>query len=63
MAKTERRVRAFLAGLKKLDNNSMNYIHRLTQVLFLVERPPVYPVSVEKASELESENIGLRGNK
>jgi cob(I)alamin adenosyltransferase len=53
MVKTERRIRAFSSGLKKLDKNSLNYIHRLAQVLFLVERPPVNPVSGEKANKLE----------
>jgi cob(I)alamin adenosyltransferase len=56
MVKAERRIRAFLSGIKKLDNNSLNYIHRLTQVLFLVECPPVYPVSGGKTAELEKKN-------
>jgi cob(I)alamin adenosyltransferase len=49
MVKTERRIKAFSSGLKKLDKNSLNYIHRLAQVLFLVERPPVNPSSGEKS--------------
>jgi cob(I)alamin adenosyltransferase len=44
MVKAERRIRDFSSGIKKLSNHSLDYIHRLTQVLFLVERPPVYPV-------------------
>jgi hypothetical protein len=31
----------------------LDYIHGLTQVLFMVEHPPVYPFSGGKAAELE----------
>ncbi|MDR2922275.1 MAG: hypothetical protein LBU85_02895 [Treponema sp.] len=53
MVKTERRIAAFTSGLKKLDNNGLNYIHRLAQVLFLVERPPVNPSAGGKSAGLE----------
>jgi hypothetical protein len=56
MTKTERRIRDFSSGMRKLDNHSLNYIHSLTQVLFMVEHLPVYPAAREKAAELEKEN-------
>jgi hypothetical protein len=56
MTKTEQRIRAFSSGMKKLDNHSRNYIHRLTQILFLAEHPPVYPVSGKKAFESKKKN-------
>jgi hypothetical protein len=52
MDKAERRIKIFSSGLKKLNNNSLDYIHGLTQVLFMVEHPPVYPAALEKAAEL-----------
>jgi hypothetical protein len=54
MTKTERRIRTFSSGMRKLDNNSINYIHWLTQVLFLVEHPPVLQASGENASKPEN---------
>jgi hypothetical protein len=54
MTKTERLIKTFSSGIKKLDNHSLNYIHSLTQVLFMVEHPPVYPVSGEKTTGLEN---------
>jgi cob(I)alamin adenosyltransferase len=56
MIKAERRIKTFSSGIKKLDNNSLNYIHRLTQVLFMVEHPPVYPVEEGKIYESEKKN-------
>jgi cob(I)alamin adenosyltransferase len=53
MTKTERRIKTFSSGIKKLENHGLNYIHRLTQVLFLVERPLVYPAARGKTDELE----------
>jgi hypothetical protein len=53
MTKTERRISAFSSGVKKLSNHSLDYIHGLTQVLFMVEHLPVYPFSGGKAAELE----------
>jgi hypothetical protein len=53
MVKAERRIKAFSSGLKKLDKNNLNYIHKLAQVLSLVECPPVNPSSGEKAVWLE----------
>jgi hypothetical protein len=56
MTKTERRIVAFSSGIKKLNNHSLNYIHSLTQVLFLIEHPPVYPAAREKIAESEKKN-------
>jgi cob(I)alamin adenosyltransferase len=56
MVKAERRIKTFSSGIKKLSNNSLEYIHRLTQVLFMVEHPLGYPVGREKAAELERRN-------
>jgi hypothetical protein len=53
MSKIGRRIKTFSSGIKKLDYYSLDYIHRLTQVLFLVEHPPVYPSSGKKVPELE----------
>jgi hypothetical protein len=44
MTKEERRVRDLSSGMKKLGDESRDYIHRLANVLFLVEQPPVCPV-------------------
>ena len=43
MTKAERRIRAFSSGMKKLGDDSRNYIHRLTRALFLAEQPPFNP--------------------
>jgi len=51
MTKPERRIRTFSSGVKKLDNRGLNYIHGLTQVLFMVENTSAYPVLENKASE------------
>jgi len=56
MTKTGGRIKTFSSGIKKLSNHSLDYIHRLTQILFMVEHPPIYPVSLEKADELEKKN-------
>ena len=48
MTKAEKRVRDFSSGMKKLGNDSRNYIHKLTHVLFLVEQSPVCPVDKKK---------------
>ena len=44
MTKEERRIRDFSSGMKNLDDEGRSYIHRLTNILFLVEKPPVCPV-------------------
>jgi len=49
MTKPERRIRTFSTGVKKLDNRGLNYIHSLTQVLFMVENPSACPVLAEKS--------------
>jgi hypothetical protein len=56
MVKAERRIKKFSSGIKKLSNHSMDYIHRLTQVLFMVEHPPIYPFEREKTVELGRKN-------
>jgi hypothetical protein len=53
MTKIERRIGAFSSGIKKLDSRSLNYIHRLTQDLFMIEHLPVYPGSGGKVPELK----------
>ena len=45
MTKAEQRLRDFSSGMKKLGNDSRDYIHKLTRVLFFVEKPPVCPVA------------------
>jgi len=56
MTKEERRISDFSSGMKKLDDKSLNYIHRLTQILFFVEHPQVYPGSEKKAVESGKKN-------
>jgi len=63
MTKAERRISDFSSGMKKLDDNSLTYIHKLTQVLFMVEHPPVYPVSGEKATKLGKKTIRIKRDK
>ena len=52
MTNAEQRLVDFSSGMKKLGDDSRNYIHKLTQVLFLVERPPIYPALKKKFPEL-----------
>ena len=49
MTKDERRIRDFSSGMKNLGDDSRDYIHRLTNALFLVEQPPVCPGFEKKA--------------
>jgi len=56
MTKSERRIGDFSSGIKKLNNHSLNYIHKLTQVLFMIEHPPVCPGLEKKDAELEKKN-------
>jgi len=63
MTKAELRISNFSSGVRKLNNKSLSYIHKLTQVLFMVEHPPVYPGSEKKAHELEKETICMRWDK
>jgi len=56
MTKSERRIGDFSSGIKKLNNHSLNYIHKLTQVLFMVEHPPVYPCLENKDIEVKKKN-------
>ena len=44
MTRAERRLRDFSSGMMNLGADSRNYIHQLTHILFLVEKPPVCPV-------------------
>lgn len=41
MTKTERRIKDFSLGLKKLGKNNLDYINRLTHVLLFVDQVPV----------------------
>jgi len=52
MTKTEQRIKDFSSQMKKLGNDSRNYTHKLTQVLFLVEKSLICPVTEEKLPEL-----------
>jgi hypothetical protein len=52
MTKAELRISNFSSGVRKLDDKSLSYIHKLTQVLFMVEHPPVYPILERKTTEL-----------
>ena len=51
MTKEEQRLRDFSSGMKKLGNDSRDYIQKLTHVLFLVEQPPNYPVFEKKTKQ------------
>jgi hypothetical protein len=53
MTKVERRLRNFASGIEKLGNSSRNYIHKLTHVLFLVEKISGRSVLMKKSTELE----------
>ncbi|MCL2763344.1 MAG: hypothetical protein FWD36_09110 [Treponema sp.] len=44
MTKAEWRIRNFSSGMQKLGDNSRNYMHKLTHILFLVEHAPICPV-------------------
>ena len=56
MTKAEQRIRCFTSGMKKLGNDSRDYIHKLAHVLFLVEQPPVCPVTDGDFSERKKES-------
>jgi hypothetical protein len=60
MTKAERRINNFSSGVRKLDDKSLSYIHKLTQVLFMVEHPPVYPGSEKKALNQERKTVFMR---
>jgi len=51
MTKEQRRIRDFSSGIKKLGDESRNYIGKLTQVMFLIEQPPVFPVFEKKQKQ------------
>jgi hypothetical protein len=63
MTKTKRRINDFSSGIRKLNNKSLSYINKLTQILFMVEQPPVYPGLEKKAHELEKINIYIKRDK
>jgi hypothetical protein len=63
MTKAERRIRDFSSGMRKLDDKSLNYIHKLTQVLFMFEHPSIYPCLGEKNHESENISINIRRDK
>jgi len=60
MTKAERRINNFSSGISKLDDKSLNYIHKLTHVLFMFEHLPVYQGSEKKAVEPEKKNRKLK---
>jgi hypothetical protein len=53
MTKAERRINDFSSGIKQLSDESRNYIHKLTHVLHLVEKPPIYPGLEKKNHRVE----------
>jgi hypothetical protein len=53
MTKTEQRIINFSSGIRKLNDKSLSYIHKLTKVLFMVEHQPIYPMSKKKDIKLE----------
>jgi len=57
MTKSERRIGDFSSGIKKLNNHSLNYIHKLTQVLFMVEHPLVCPCLERNDIDLEKKKV------
>jgi len=48
MTKSERRIKDFSSGLKKLGNDNQDYIHKLTGDLFLIEKFPACPALAKK---------------
>jgi len=56
MTKAERRISDFSSGVRKLDVKNLSYIRKLTQVLFMVEHPTVYPGSEGKGTESGKKN-------
>jgi hypothetical protein len=56
MTKTERRSKDFSSGMRKLGNQSLNYIHKLAQVLLMVEHTFVYQRSEKKTAEIKNKD-------
>jgi hypothetical protein len=56
VTKTERQIRDFSSGMRKLSDNNLNYIQKLTHVLFMVEHLPVYSGPWRKAPESKKTN-------
>lgn len=52
MTKAEQRIRDFSSGMKKLSENSRNYIYELTYTLSLVKQTPAFLFLEEKCPEL-----------
>jgi len=57
MTKTERRIKNFSSGLKKLGNDNQNYIHKITHDLFLIEKFTTCSVLVKENTELGINNV------
>ena len=55
MTRSEKRLRDFSSGMKKLGGDSRNYIHKLTRFLFLAEQPPVNSVNEKESPEQGNE--------
>lgn len=57
MTKTERRIKNFSSGLKKLGNDNQNYIRKITHALFLIEKFTACSVLVKESTELGINNL------
>ena len=57
MNKSERRIRNFSCGLKKLGNDNQNYIQKLTYDLFVIEKLSADSVFVKKNTEFGMNNV------
>ena len=60
MTRVEKRIRDFSLGMKKLGDDSRNYLHKLTYTLFLVEQTPMHPVTEKKIHKQGNKNPGER---
>jgi len=56
MNKAERKINDFSSGMKKLDDKSLKYIHKLAQVLFAVEHSTVFTGLRKKAVKTRKKN-------
>jgi len=63
MTKTERRISDFSSGMKRLNDKNLNYIHKLTKDLFIVENNSGYSCSERKNIEVYKNNTCLFSGK
>jgi hypothetical protein len=61
MSKAERRIRDFSYGIKKLSENSRNYIYELTYNLSLVNQSSAYLLLEKKYPELVTGKVMKHG--